>query len=539
MIEHTISDQIRISAEAFNDSTALIFPEENLRISYKELKTRAEVAAKALLGCGMRKGSHIGIWSVNCSRWVDLVLGAAMIGVVTIPLNINYKTNELAEICEKMDVECLFVMNSMKGSPCTSVSEGLLNGEKPDHRLCPRLEQIISMASSDCGKHPNYNSFLDTAEKVHDEDLIAAQGLVVPGDTYIIQLTSGTTALPKGVMLSHYGALNTARDYAVDMMHFGRDDISCVPLPLFHCYGNILTLLGGLITGSCVLYPPLFSPTAVLNSLVEEKCTSFAGVPTMYAMLMNTEGFSREDLHLRTSSIGGSYVAAELVDQITEEFNVPGLVVGYGLSEAASLVTLSPVDELRDKRLYSVGSPLPGLEVTLFDPKTGVYSSSLQEGEVVIRGFCVMQGYYNDPEATAKAIDAEGWLHTGDLGSFNPNGTMRIVGRIKDIIIRGGENISPSEIEAKIIELAQVSDCQCVGVPDKVLGEEIAAFIITKDRSPIEESLVKAHVRTQLARHKIPKYVFTTDSFPLNGAGKVMKSELRKMAESMIQTGKK
>lgn len=534
MINHPISVQLCQSADVFGDKTALIFPAEDLRISYKELKARAERAAKALLGCGLKKGSHIGIWSVNSSCWVDLILGAALIGVVTVPLNINYKARELAEICNKMDVEWLFVMNSMKGNSCTAISEALLDGDAPDHSQCPKMERIVSMASTDCGKHPSYESFLAAAEAVSAEELAAAQALVAPEDTYIIQLTSGTTSLPKGVMLSHYGALNTARDYAEDMMHFGVDDVACVPLPLFHCYGNILTLLGGLITGSCILYPPLFSPAAVLNSLVEEKCTSLAGVPTMYTMLMNTEGFSRDKLHLRTSSIGGSYVAAELVDQITEEFNVHGLVVGYGLSEAASLVTLSPVDETREKRLYSVGSPMPGMEVTLYDAKTGVFSSSLPEGEVVIRGFCVMQGYYNDPVATAKAIDEQGWLHTGDLGAFNPNGTMRIVGRIKDIIIRGGENISPGEIEAKVMELDTVSDCQCVGVPDKVLGEEVAAFVITKDKTPADEALVKEYIGTHLARHKVPKYVFTVDSFPLNGAGKVMKSELRKLAESRI-----
>lgn len=536
MINHPISEQLCQSAEMFGDRTALIFPAENLRISYRTLKARAETTAKALLANGVKKHTHIGIWSVNNSRWVDLVLGAALIGAVTVPLNINYKTRELAAICAKMDVEWLFVMNSMKQSPCTEITEALLAGNAPDQSQCPKLEHIISMASENCGKHPYYDSFIGRASETSEDELLQAESMVDPDDTYIIQLTSGTTSLPKGVMLSHYGALNTGKDYAINIMHFGTDDIACVPLPLFHCYGNILTLLGGLISGSCILYPPLFSPATVLKYLVEEKCTSLAGVPTMYVMLMNTEGFSKDKLNLRTCSIGGSFVAPELVDQITEAFNVPGLVVGYGLSEAASLVTLSPVDAEREKRLYSVGSPMPGMEVTLFDSKTGVFDRTLPEGEVVVRGFCVMKGYYNDPAATAEAIDSEGWLHTGDLGSFNPNGTMRIVGRIKDIIIRGGENISPGEIEAKVVEMDQIADCQCVGVPDVVLGEEVAAFVITKDKKQADAEEVKEYIRSHLAKHKVPKYVFTVDRFPLNGAGKVMKSELRKLAEQMITT---
>ena len=367
-----------------------------------------------------------------------------------------------------------------------------------------------------------------------DPQLAQAKAQVTSKDIYSIQATSGTTAMPKGAQLYQYGVLYTAQCYA-KLLHLEEEDVSCVPLPLFHCFGNVLTLLGGILSGSTTVYMESFSAREMLKFLAEEKCTCILGVPTMFTAMMAQPNFDPSQYAIKKAGMGGSYAPPALAQAITDYFHCPGLVVGYGLSEAASLVTLSDIAAPEEKRLASVGRPLPDFEVSLYDPDTGRIDRDLPQGEIICRGKGLMHSYYNNPEETAKALDNAGWLHTGDLGSFDDGGYLRVVGRIKDIIVRGGENISPSQIEALLLERPEIRDVQCVGVPDCIHGEEIAAFVILKEGYTMAPDLVKDYVGAHLAKYKIPKYVFFTGQFPMNSAGKVLKRDLSQMAEEMIK----
>ena len=529
MTELTISQHLEQMAERYKTKTALRFPAENVVLEYHTLKLQADRTAKALMGIGLKKGDHIGIWSLNSSRWVLLALGAAQIGVVFVPINAAYKRDELTYMVQKMDINCLFVMDSIRGKSCLDRLEGFWKNGNLDRQTFPELRDLYALSEEPLENLKDWNCFLQHGESVSDEQLAEAKAKVTSRDIYSIQATSGTTAMPKGAQLHQYGVLYTAECYA-KLLHLEEEDVSCVPLPLFHCFGNVLTLLGGILSGGTTVYMESFSASEMLKFLAEEKCSCVLGVPTMFTAMMAQPNFDPSRYAIRKAGMGGSYAPPALAQAITDHFHCPGLVVGYGLSEAASLVTLSDIDAPMEKRLSTVGNPLPDFEVSLYDPDTGRIDRNLPQGEIICRGEGLMHSYYNDPEETAKALDSDGWLHTGDLGSFDNSGYLRVVGRIKDIIVRGGENISPSQIEALLLERPEVQDVQCVGVPDCILGEEIAAFIILREGSTMTPQQIKDHVGAHLARYKIPKYVFFTDKFPMNAAGKVLKRELSKMA---------
>jgi len=534
MTERTISQHLTKMAEKYKTSTALRFPAENVALDYASLRQCSDQTAKALLGIGLKKGDHIGIWSLNSSKWVLLALGAAQIGVVFVPINAAYKRDELTYMVQKMDINCLFVMDSIRGKSCLDRLEAFWKNGTLDNREFPVLQDLYTLSEEARENLKNWNCFLQHGESVTDRQLEEAKAQVTSRDIYSIQATSGTTAMPKGAQLYQYGVLYTAECYA-KLLHLEEADISCVPLPLFHCFGNVLTLLGGILSGGTTVYMESFSAREMLKFLAEERCTCILGVPTMFTAMMAQPNFDSSQYAIKKAGMGGSYAPPALAQAITDKFHCPGLVIGYGLSEAASLVTLSGIDAPEEKRLTTVGSPLPDFEVSLYDPDTGRISKKLPQGEIICRGEGLMHSYYNNPEETAKTLDNAGWLHTGDLGSFDDSGYLRVVGRIKDIIVRGGENISPSQIEALLLERPEVQDVQCVGVPDCIHGEEIAAFVILAEGCAMTENQVKDYVGIHLARYKIPKYVFFTDKFPMNAAGKVLKRELSKMAAEMIR----
>ena len=534
MTELTISQHLQQMAEKYKTKTALRFPAENAVLDYCSLKRYADQTAKALLGIGLKKGDHIGIWSLNSSRWVLLALGAAQIGVVFVPINAAYKHDELAYMVEKMDVNCLFVMDSIRGMPCLDRLEGFHRNGEPDRKRFPVLQDLYALSDAPPEGLKGWNAFLQHGEGVTDERLAQAKAQVTGKDIYSIQATSGTTAMPKGARLYQRGVLYTAKSYA-KLLHLGEEDVSCVPLPLFHCFGNVLTLLGGILSGSTTVYMESFSAREMLKFLAEEQCSCVLGVPTMFTAMMARPNFDPSRYAIKKAGVGGSYAPPALTQAITEYFHCPGLVVGYGLSEAASLVTLSDVDAPLEKRLSTVGRPLPDFQVSLYDPDTGTISDRLPQGEIICRGEGLMQDYYNNHQETRKALNTDGWLHTGDLGAFDEDGYLRVVGRIKDIIVRGGENISPAQIEALLLECHQIRDVQCVGVPDCIHGEEIAAFVILKEGCSMTDTQVKDYVEEHMAKYKVPKYVFFTDKFPMNAAGKVLKRDLSKMAAEMIE----
>ena len=373
-------------------------------------------------------------------------------------------------------------------------------------------------------------------EGVSNQILEKKMAKVTLQDDYLIQYTSGTTSAPKGAVLYQYGVMNTANAYA-HLLHLNENDCTCVPLPLFHCFGNILTLLGGLISGSTTIYLSYFSPRQMLTIMQEEKCTCMMGVPTMYFSMLSTPDFEKYDLRsFVKAGIGGSICPYELCKRISDGFHINGLIIGYGLSEAASLCTLSDIDEKEEQRIGSVGKALPGLEVSLTDD-SGKENPLATEGELLIRGYGVMKHYYKDAEHTGQALDQDGWLHSGDLGRRNKDGTFQVIGRIKDIIIKGGENISPSNIEERLLTMDNVQECQCVGVPDKKYGETVCACIISKNGDEITLNEIQNYLKNKISDYKIPDYVLMMESFPINSSGKIIKADLTETAKSLLNLG--
>lgn len=533
LIDYTVAEQVECAANTFGNKTAYYFPASNERLSFIDVKQLSDRVSKAMLALGIRRGSHVGIWNVNCAKYVGLALGATQIGAVFVPLNVNYTGDELLDLCHSSDLDSFFVMEQFNNKNSSEILRGFFAGEKIDEVKFPKLKSIVTCAESSDWQAMGWNEFLAKGLEISDEALAAAKNAVSNQDVYNIQYTSGTTAKPKGARLIQHGVLNKAVSY-LEFMHIDADDVVYVPLPLFHCYGNVLTMLGTLIQGNCTIYPPGFSVSQALPVLINEKCTCFMGVASMFNLLMSHPSFSSSELHIKKAGVGGSFCPLALAEQIQEKFGIETLTIGYGLSEACALVTISDIYDPAFSRLNSVGRPLPGLEVSLFNPATQQISQELNEGEVVIRGLGVMIDYYNDPENTQKAIDENGWLHTGDLGSFDEYGCLHIVGRIKDIIIRGGENISASEIEQAVMEVDGVRDCQCVGAPDDLFGEQIAAFIVMQDGLAFNPDEIRAALDGKIAKYKIPHYMFPIDVMPINASGKVLKTELRDRVKRIL-----
>ena len=379
MTELTISQHLERVAEKYKTKTALRFPAEDLALDYRTLQEMADATAKALLGIGLKKGDHIGIWGLNSSRWVLLALGAAQIGVVFVPINAAYKREELSYMVKKMDINCLFVMDSIRGKSCLDRLEGFWRSGKPDNQEFPVLRDVYALSEDPLGNLKGWDSFLRQGEAVTDVQLEEAKAQVTSKDIYSIQATSGTTAMPKGAQLYQNGVLYTAQCYA-KLLHLEEEDVSCVPLPLFHCFGNVLTLLGGILSGGTTVYMESFSARKMLKFLAEEKCTCILGVPTMFTAMMAQPNFDASKYAIKKAGMGGSYAPPVLAQAITENFHCPGLVVGYGLSEAASLVTLSDIAAPAEKRLATVGCPLPDFEVSLYDPDTGRIGKNLPQG---------------------------------------------------------------------------------------------------------------------------------------------------------------
>lgn len=534
-IQKTIPEQLTMMSKKYPDKAAYLFPFENIRLTFKEIKEHADKVAKALLALDIKHGDHIGIWSYNRSAWIELLLGASEIGVVAVPLNTCYSYEELDDLCRRADLNALFFMEMFNGESYHKIIRQFVD-EKNKKESYPFLHHVISMEKETMGPYPGWNEFLKQGEKISDFELKEYSSRVSLQDDYLIQYTSGTTSKPKGAVLYQYGAMNTAKAYA-HLLHLDERDCTCVPLPLFHCFGNILTLLGGLISGSTTIYLSYFSPKQMLTIMQEEYCTCMMGVPTMYFSMLGRPDFESYDLsHLVKAGIGGAICPYELCKRISDGFQVDGLIVGYGLSEAASLCTLSDIYDDEAQRMGSVGKPLPGLEVSLAD-ESGHEDPLVSEGELLIRGYGVMKYYYKDEEHTAQALDSKGWLHTGDLGRRNPDNTFLVIGRLKDIVIKGGENISPSSIEEKLLTMDNIQQCQCVGVPDTKYGETVCACIISEDGNEISLNEVQAYLKNKISAYKIPDYVVMMDEFPINGSGKVIKKELAKTAKMMLHLG--
>ncbi|WP_275045653.1 AMP-binding protein [Flexistipes sinusarabici] len=525
-------------AKNYPENDALVYPFRNLRLTYKELDKETDKLAKGLVKLGMKKGDHIAVWAHNIPEWVLLLYATAKIGAVLVTVNTLYRSRELSYILKQSDAKMLFLVEGFKMQNYVETVYDILPElkETSDQELnfeeYPFLKRVVFIGDRKHTGMFDYYNLYKIGEDISDAQLKAKKDECSYQDVINMQYTSGTTGFPKGVMLTHHNLLNNA--YAIGQcMRFSDKDRLCIPVPFFHCFGLVLSILVCQTHGAAMIPVESFNPLEVLKSVEREKCTALHGVPTMFIselQLLEKENFDLS--HLRTGIMAGSTCPIEVMRKVIDKMNMTDITIVYGQTESSPGITQTRVDDDIDVRVSTVGRELPGIEAKIVDPETGRECAPGVQGEMCARGYNVMKGYYKMPEATAKAIDNEGWLHTGDLAVKTEEGNYVITGRIKDMIIRGGENIYPREIEEFLYTHPAVEDVQIVGVPDKKYGEEIMAFvkIYEEYEDKIKEKDIMEYCKEQIADYKVPRYVEFVSEYPMTASGKIQKYKLREKA---------
>ncbi|GAV31855.1 acyl-CoA synthetases (AMP-forming)/AMP-acid ligases II [Coriobacteriaceae bacterium EMTCatB1] len=522
------------------DADFIVYPDRDLRWSYRAFNERVDALAKGLLAIGIGKGDHVGIWARNVPDWLTFLFATAKIGAVLVTVNPVYKSHELAYVIKQSDMKALAIIDAFRDVDYVQILRDLVPESRTHERgrlesaEFPMLKSLVYLGPE---KHRGFYSMpelLLLGEHGDDDALRAALASTVNTDVVNMQYTSGTTGFPKGVMLTHRNILNNGF-FIGERQKFSEKDRVCLPVPLFHCFGLVLGVLATLTHGGTLVMVESFDPVMVLAAIQKERCTAVYGVPTMFIAELAHPMFDLFDLSsLRTGIMAGSPCPIETMKQVMERMHCPEITIAYGLTEASPVFTQTSTDDPIERRVETVGRALPEIEVKVVDPETGEECPPGVPGELCCRGYNVMKGYYKMPEATAAAIDADGWLHSGDLGTVDEEGYYRITGRIKDMIIRGGENIYPREIEEFLYTMPGVQDVQVVGVPDAKYGEVVGAFIKKAPGADITEEDVQEYARARIARYKAPKYVFFVDEFPMTASGKIQKYKLREMAKEML-----
>ena len=505
--ERTLGQWLEHWATATPDKEYIVYSDRDLRFTYEQFNRRVDNLAKGLIAIGVKKGFNVGIWATNVPDWLTFLYATAKIGAVLVTVNTNYKQSELEMLPELRQCE-----------------RGHLQSER-----FPCMKNVVYIGME------KYRGMFNTAEllllgsNIDDDTLLEMKRNVNCHDVVNMQYTSGTTGFPKGVMLTHYNIANDGY-YTGEAMGFTAADKLCVCVPLFHCFGVVLATMNCLTHGCTQVMVEKFDPLVVLASVHKERCTALYGVPTMFIAELNHPMFSMFDMSsLRTGIMAGSLCPIELMKQVSEKMYMTITSV-YGLTESSPGMTHTCLSDTFEQRCTTVGRDYPHVEVKVLDPDTGEECPVGVQGEMCCRGFNVMKGYYKNPEATAEVIDANGFLHSGDLGVKDEQGYYRITGRIKDMIIRGGENVYPREIEEFLYHMPGVKDVQVAAVPSKKYGEEVGAFIILNDGVKMQPEDVREFCRGKIARYKTPKYVFFVDEFPLTGSGKIQKFKLKELS---------
>lgn len=539
-INMTIGDWLDKKAQERPDKECSIHPLEGLRFTTAQFKAECDRVARGLMAMGVKKGDHVAIWASNYPQWVQTQFATAKIGAVLVTVNTNYKKYELEYLLKQSDATVLIMMGGTKDNDYVAHINAVcpeLAASEPGQMHCKKLPFLKTVVFLDADKHPgmyHWHDVLRLAETVGDDQRAQRQAACDPHDVINMQYTSGTTGFPKGVMLTHYNLINNGKIIGASMAFTDKDRL-CITVPLFHCFGCVLGVMASITNDTTMVFVDHFHPTRVLNVLDAEKCTAFHGVPTMFISMMQHPDFKKYDLsQLRTGIMAGSTCPVEVMKAAVEKMNMRDITSVYGQTESSPGITQSTIHDPLELRVSTVGRAYSNVEAKVVDPETWQDVPPNTVGEIVTRGYHVMKGYYKMPEATAQVIDKDGWLHTGDLGVRDENGYYRITGRLKDMIIRGGENIYPREIEEFLYTHPAVSDVQVVGVRDSKYGEEVLACVILKpDADETEESIV-AFVRDGLAKHKAPRYVRFLDSFPMTASGKIQKYRLRDWGEGVL-----
>ncbi|UNC91020.1 AMP-binding protein [Candidatus Contubernalis alkaliaceticus] len=536
LMDVTLGDILDEMAEKHPERDCVIFHNRPFRKNYREFRDLVNLTAKGFMKMGIKKGDHVAIWATNYPEWLLAMFATAKIGAVLVTVNTNYKIFEVEYLLRQSDTHTLIFINGFKDSNYLEIIQSMipeLKGKQPGEwtsKALPGLMNLIYIGEGQPDGAYNWEQLYEMGTGISDEELQAVQNSLDAHDVINMQYTSGTTGFPKGVMLTHYNIVNNGKSIG-DCMAFSQKDKLCIPVPLFHCFGCVLGVTACITHGSAMVLVEYYQPLAVMEAVSNEKCTALHGVPTMFIAILQHPEFNNYSFsNLRTGIMAGSPCPIKVMREVVDKMNMTEITIAYGLTEGSPVCTQTRIDDSIELRVSTVGRSLPFMECKVINPETGEDSPVGEPGEFIVRGYNVMKGYYNMPEATAEAIDGNGWLHTGDLATCDENGYYRITGRIKDMIIRGGENIYPKEIEEFLYTHPLIMDVQVIGVPSRDYGEEIMAYIILKEKAELTAEEVKEFVKGHMARHKVPKYVDFVDSFPMTASGKIQKYKLRDKA---------
>ena len=517
LLGETLGENLRRIVQSSGGSEALVARAQGLRYTYGQFLAEAVRCARGLVARGVKKGDRVGIWSPNRAEWVVLQYGSALAGAVLVNVNPAYKTSELEYVVKQSEMSVLIHARAFRASDFS----GMVNEVSG---RCPLLRECIELESG-------WARLLDDSDKISDKELAEREASLDPDEPINIQYTSGTTGFPKGATLSHRNILNNGF-FIGEALRYSAKDRVCIPVPFYHCFGMVLGNLACTTHGACIVVPgEAFDPATSLEAVAAEKCTALYGVPTMFIAMLDHPKFAETDKStLRTGIMAGSPCPVEVMKKVQSIFHMPEVTICYGMTETSPVSTQSAVDDPLDKRVGTVGRVHPHIEVKVADPATGSALPRGTPGELCTRGYSVMLGYYRNEEATRSAIDASRWMHTGDLAVMDDDGYLNIVGRIKDMIIRGGEKIFPREVEEYLYTHPEVSDVQVIGVPSEKYYEEVMAWVKLKPGATATAESLDAFCRGKIATVKIPRYWKICDGFPITVTGKVQKFKMRELA---------
>ena len=536
----TVGGVLEKNARLLPNLEAMVYPGPDRRYTWAGLNAEVDCLAKGLMALGVTKGDRVALWAGNVPQWLTVMYAAAKIGAVLITVNTHYRQKEINYLLSQSEADYLVMMESFRGYSYVEAIRSIvpeLSGAGPGNlasAALPRLKKIVFLGPSPGPGFHGYEEVTAMAEKTTAADFEARRGSLDPDDVINMQYTSGTTGLPKGVMLTHQNIVTNGY-WIGRRQNLTEHDRICLPVPLFHCFGLVLGAMAALNHGSAMVVLDIYSALDILGNVEKEKCTAIYGVPTVFISLLEQKSFSRFDLSsLRTGIMAGAPCPVSTMSQVIERMGARDITICYGLTETSPVVAQTTPEDNLVKRTRTVGRPMPGVEIKVVDPETGASRPAGAIGEVLVRGYVTMKGYFRMPEATAKTIDSDGWLHTGDLGCLDEDGFLVITGRWKDMIIRAGENIYPQEVEEYLRLMPGVSDAQVVAVPSKLHGEELGAFLLVKEDSPdLTVKEVKAYLRPLISGYKIPRYVKTLRQYPMTASGKIQKIKLREMAADL------
>jgi fatty-acyl-CoA synthase len=523
ILEQTIGENFEQTVRRNPDAEALVDVAAGRRWTYGELDADIDLIARGLMSLGVEPGERVGIWAPNCAEWTMVQYATAKIGAILVNINPAYRTHELAYVLNQSGVRTLISATAFK----TSDYVAMVNEVRPETHV---LRDIVFLGTDD------WEGLRSRADRVNAGELRTRMASLVNNEPINIQYTSGTTGFPKGATLSHRNILNNGF-FTTELINLGPGDRLCIPVPLYHCFGMVMGNLGCTSHGATMVIPaPGFDPGLTLAAIEKERCTGVYGVPTMFIAMLGHPDFANRDLSsLRTGIMAGSVCPVEVMKRCVNEMNMTEVAIAYGMTETSPVSCQTHVDDDLERRTATVGRAHPHVDIKIVDPETGDVVERGQPGEFCTRGYSLMLGYWNDNEKTREAIDADGWMHTGDLAVMREDGYCNIVGRFKDMVIRGGENIYPREVEEFLHTHPDIEDAQVIGVPDEKYGEELCAWIRMKPgRKLLDADAVKAFATGKLAHYKIPRYVHIVDEFPMTVTGKVRKVEMREETVKLL-----